>query len=311
MADWRERLKSDPRGTVAELLERFAARRGADPEVEDLCWRALADHATPEELARAVLGRLRVGEEALTLSEEAPRLPPLLDLDREHRIRVRGRLRLAAADALAGFVRDPEERARIEAHPARLPEAAFERRGRPREAAALYALEHDQLPKDAAEPLLGAALRYPLARALFRVGGRVEGGIGHERERAAAVMTSVLALLEAPPAGAPEAERSLAGRLTFHTREWLGLRHYEAGRYREAVGEFLRAAEAAPDTDLELAARIFAANALIRAGHQDEARQLLDAVRERSPGMSPDVSEEWDTVWRRLLEARGEEDEES
>jgi tetratricopeptide (TPR) repeat protein len=251
-----------------------------------------------------------VGAEALAPEEEGPRLPPLLDLDREHRIRVRGRLRLAAADALAGFVRDPEERSRIEAHPVRLPEAAFERRGRPREAAALYALEHDQLPKDAAEPLLGAALRYPLARALFRVGGRIEAGIGHETARAAAVMTSVLALLEPPAAGAPEAERSLAGRLSFHAREWLGLRHYEAGRYREAVGEFLRAAEAAPDTDLELAARIFAANALIRAGDQDEARKLLDGVRERAAGMSRDVSEEWDAVWRRLLEARPDEEEE-
>jgi len=307
MADWRDRLKSDPRGTVAELLSRFAARRGPDPEVEDLCWRALADHATPEELAQGVLGRLRVGADALAPREEAPRLPPLLDLDREHRIRVRGRLRLAAADALAGFVRDPEERARIEAHPVRLPEAALERRGRPREAAALYALEHDQLPKDAAEPLLGAALRYPLARALFRVAGRAEGGSGHEGERAAAVMASVLALLEAPPPDAPEAERSLAGRLSFHAREWLGLRHYEAARYREAVWEFLRAAEAAPDTDLELAARIFAANALIRAGRHDEARELLDGLRERAVGVSPDVSEEWDAVWRRLLEARGEE----
>lgn len=209
-------------------------------------------------------------------------------------------------------MRDPDEREPIEGHPVRLPEAAFERRGRPREAAALYALEHDQLPRDAAEPLLGAALRYPLARALYRIERRVEGRLESEGEgdRAAAVMESVLALLGDPPAaGAPQAEAAVTGRLTFHAREWLGLRHYEAGRYRAAVAEFLRAAEAAPDTDLELAARIFAANALIRGGRQDEARDLLDSVRDRAAWVSRDVSEEWDALWRTLLDDRPEDDE--
>lgn len=306
MSDWRERLKADPRGTVLELLERFAAGRGADPEVEDLFWRAFADHGTPEEIARGVLGRLRVGGEEGLLG--------LLDLDREHRVRLRGRLRMAAADALAAFVRDPEERATIEAHPARLPEAAFERRGRPREAAALYALEHDRLVPDdgaeeagagSAEELLGrAALRYALARVLRRIEG--------EAERALAVMESVVALLEEGAAAGEPApvveEGSLPWRLSFHAREWLGLRHYEAGRYRRAVGEFLRAAESAPDTDLELAARIFAANALIRSGRQEEARSLLDGLRERTAGGSRDLSEEWDVLWRRLLDERGEEE---
>lgn len=306
MSDWRERLKADPRGTVVELLERFAAGRGADPEVEDLFWRAFADHGTPEEIARGVLGRLRVGG-------EGGGLLGLLDLDREHRVRLRGRLRLTAADALAAFVRDPEERATIEAHPARLPEAAFERRGRPREAAALYALEHDRLVPDdgaeeagagSAEELLGrAALRYALARGLRRIDG--------EAARALAVMESVVALLEEGAAAgepAPAAEEgSLPWRLSFHAREWLGLRHYEAGRYRQAVGEFLRAAESAPDTDLELAARIFAANALIRSGRQDEARSLLDGLRERTAGGSGDLSAEWDALWRRLLDDPPEE----
>lgn len=319
MSDWRERLKTDPRGTVVELLERFAGGRGADPEVEDLFWRGLADHGTPEEIARGVLGRLRVGREP---GPGPSGVLHLLDLDREHRVRLRGRLHLAAAEALAGFVRDPEERARIEAHPARLPEAALERKGRPREAAALYALEHDRLAAEdgpeadavaePAEALLGrAALRYALARALHRAGHRDAG----EAERALAVMESVLGLLalvgDDPGAGEPVAdggEGSLPWRLSFHAREWLGLRHYEAGRYREAVGEFLRAAEAAPETDLELAAHIFAANALLRAGRKAEARSLLDGLRERVAGMSRDVSEEWDALWRRLLDDRNDEE---
>ncbi|HUP42340.1 MAG TPA: hypothetical protein VM599_03945, partial [Thermoanaerobaculia bacterium] len=78
---------------------------------------------------------------------------------------------------------------------------------------------------------------------------------------------------------------------------------YEAGRYREAVREFLRAAEAAPDTDLEQAAGVFAANALIRDGRPEEAHRLLDSLRDRATQMSADLAEEWDALLRQLTES--------
>lgn len=297
LADWRARLRDDPRRTVAELARRYAAARCPDAEVEDLLWRAFADYGPPADLARAVLGRLRVEPPA----EDAREGPELLDLDREHRVRVLGTLRLAAAEALAAVVRDPAERERIVNHPALLPDVAFGRRGRPAEAAALYALEHDLLSPApearepaGAEPLARAALRYQLARALHRVPG--------EAERAVAVMAAVVRdAAETPPAAEDQAAgASLSLRLSFHAREWLGLRHYEAGRYREAVREFLRAAEAAPDTDLEQAAGVFAANALIRDGRPEEAHRLLDSLRDRAWQGGPDAAEEWEALLRRL-----------
>jgi len=305
LEDWRKRLRADPRATLAELAQSLIESRAGEPGLEELFWRALADYGTPEELARAVVGRLRIGPAAP--SAEAPEL---LDLDHEHRVRVHGQLRLAAAESLAGIVRDRAERERIEAHPALLPEVALERRGRLAEAAALYALEHDLLPSrsrtrpgTAAEPLARAALCYQLARALHRV--------GDEGARALAAMEGVLALVEEARgrAGEDEEAASLPLRLSYHAREWLGLRHYEGGRYRDAVRQFLRAAEAAPDTDLELAAGIFAANALIRDRRQAEARRLLDSLRERVSRVGSDLSEEWEAQLRKLTEAGPEEDD--
>ena len=315
--DWQRRLRADPRGTLAELAQSLIEERPEDSRLEDLFWRALADHGTAEELARAVLCRLRTGVEAASEGERSPRRdvgtaagPGLLDLDWEHQVRVHGQLRLAAAEALQGVMRDRDERARIEAHPGRLPEVAFERRGRPAEAAALYALEHDLLPPRsknrlgaAAAPLVRGVLRYRLARARHRVEG--------EAERALAVTEGVLTLVGEPresgEGGEEAAAESLPLRLSYHVREWLGLRHYEARRYRDAVRQFLQAAEAAPDTDLELAAGIFAANALIRDGRQADARRLLDSLRDRASEVGSDLPDEWEALLRGLTESEPEQ----
>lgn len=304
--DWRIRLRTDPRGTVAELLEAFARRRSEAPEVEDFFWRVLADQGTAPELAMAVLGRLRLGEAAPAPEPDAAEptaVERLLDLDREHRVRVRGRLRMIAAEALAELVHDPEMVETIAADPVRLPEAAFVRRRRWAEAAALFAMEHDHLPPrdDTPERLARASLRYALARALHRVEG--------EAGRALRVMESALgrATAEAGEPGAPT-WRSFAARLAFHAREWIGLRHYEAGRYTAAEAEFRAAAEAAPDTDLALAARMFAANAMIRDGRQAEARQVLDSLDPRLVDMGDDAAEQWEELRRRLVEGIGEDE---
>lgn len=294
LAEWRERLRTDPDGTVTELVRRFGPRRSAAPEVEDLFWRVVVDLAGLEDLARAVLGRFtppRGGGE----SDDGA----LLDLDREHRIRLRGRLRVAATEALRSVVRDRDERERIARHPSRLPEAAFALRGRPAEAAALFALEHEHLAGGAEgyRRLCRAALRYETARALHRVDGR--------REAAFEVMESVVRLiddaLEAPgPAGAAD-WLQLAWRLSFHSREWLGFRHLDGGRFRDAEHEFLRAAGAAPDTDLAVAARLFAANAILRDGRTEEARRLLDSLRIDTERLSPPIADEWIELRERLL----------
>lgn len=311
--DWRERLRRDPRGTVAVLLRGFAARRSAVAGVEDFFWRVLADQGTPDELVLAVLGRLRSpGIEDLAFSLELGAREPveaggLLDVDREHRVRVRGRLGIHAQEELKGFVRDPEERERIAADPVRLAEAAFARRGRWPEAAALLALEHDHV--SAREPererLARASLRYELARALHRV--------EDERGRALAVMESALALVGGGlEAGTDDPAlavwRELAVRLAFHAREWLGLRHFEVRRYRDAEREFRAAAAAAPQTDLALATLIFAANAMIRDGRQAEARDLMDSIEPNAPGVTEDVSDRWQELRRKLMEPSEEED---
>lgn len=310
--EWRERLRRDPRATVAVLLRGFAERRSVVPGVEDFFWRVLADHGTPDELVRAVLGRLRApGVEDLAVTLELGAREPaaagrLLDIDREHRVRVRGRLRVEATDALKGFVRTAEERERIAADPVRLPEAAFARRGRWPEAAALFVLEHDHLsaPEPARERLARASLRYELARGLHRVEGK--------QGRALEVMESALVLVGSGDRGDDRglgAWGTLAARLAFHAREWLGLRHYDAGRYRDAEGEFRAAADEAPATDLALAALMFAANAMIRDGRQAEARELLDAIEPHAGGVGEDLSEQWHELRSGLMETSGDRDD--
>ncbi len=294
LTDWRVRLRTDPEGTVTELVSRFGPRRSVAPEVESLFWRVVVDLACPGDLARALLGRVRPPRGGDEDDGGA-----LLDLDREHRVRLRGRLRIAAIEELASVVRHREDRERIARHPSRLPEAAYALRGRPAEAAALYALEHDQLAgdDDGYRRLCRAALRYETARSLHRVEGC--------REVAVEIMESVVRLidesLEAPEPGGAADWLHLAWRLSFHSREWLGLRHLDGGRFGDAEREFLRAAGAAPETDLAVAARMFAANAMLRDGRTDEARRLLDSLRIDTERLSPPVADEWIELRERLL----------
>ncbi len=302
VTDWKELLRTDPRETLSELLSRLAARRSADPDLEDLFWRALVDYGEPHEVTRALLGRLRA----------APG-PTLLDLDQEHRTRCHGRLRVEAAEELGAFRLDPGEREAIAGHPLRLPETVYERRGRPAAAAALYALEHDRLAEreDAFGALARAALRYKLARALHRAASLERAG-----ELGFAIMESALRQIE-PGVGAQwsaqgtapgGASPAMAVRLRFHVYEWLGLRHYEAERYAEAEESFLRAAALLPESELGVAVLVFAANALLHQGKRSEARHLLDSIQGRMRHLGPrDLAEEWEALYGQLEEELGEE----
>ncbi len=303
VSDWKQRLRADPRATLAALTRRLAGKRSEDPELEDLYWRALVDFGDARELAGALLARLRPAADAR-----------LLDVGREHRTRCHGRLRVEAAEELAAFRLEPAERARIAAHPLRLPETVYEPRGRPAEAAALYALEHDRLGerRDEFGALARAALRYKVARALHRVAEAPEA-----TETARGIMESVLRLIAEIPEGervvpgaAPgEDSPTMAVRLRFHAQEWLGLRSYEAERYAEAEERFLRAAALMPDSEPGVVVLIFAANALLRQGKRAEARRLLDSLQGRMGEVGDRaMTEGWEELYRRLEEELRDED---
>jgi tetratricopeptide (TPR) repeat protein len=307
VSDWKERLRADPRGTLAELGERLAGGRSPDSEIEDLYWRALVDFGTVGEITSALLDRLR--------PDAGPRL---LDLDREHRTRCHGRLRVEAAGELGAFRLEEAEREAIAGHPLRLPETVYELRGRPGDAAALYVLEHDRLEErvgDAAITLARAALRYKLARALRRV-----SRVAKAAPTALAVMESALELAESLPSGGAVASGPGAGsgvpatslRLRFHIHEWLGLRHYEARRFAAAEESFLRAAALVPDTELGVAVLTYAANAVLRQGRRAEARSLLDSLRGRlapegRPAEDRGEADGWESLYRRLQDELGED----
>ncbi len=301
VTDWPERLRTDPRGTLAELGERLAGFRSPDPEIEDLYWRALVDFGGVGEVVTALLDRLRPGSGLR-----------LLDLDQEHRTRCHGRLRVEAAEELGAFRLDPGEREVIAGHPLRLPETVYEPRGRPAEAAALYALEHDRLEErgDDFGTLARAALRYKLARALRRA-----THVTRAAPTAQAIMESALGLVESLPPrtvvagrpGFPGGMPTTSVRLRFHIHEWLGLRHYEAERFAAAEESFLRAAALVPDTELGVAVLTFAANALLRQGRRTEARSLLDSLRGRmAPAEDREQAAGWEVLYRRLADELGE-----
>lgn len=271
---WKARLRAQPDDAAEELAAAIAAGSELTPEIEDLAWRAVADRAPSERLAGCILARIRPGA---ALDE------PLVDLAREHRIRSRGRLRMVAREAVETHVFDPEERERIGADPLRLVEVGFVTRRRRREAAALWALEHERMGDEpgAGEPetaLARLGLRYRLGRSLHRLEDAAPD--------ACAVMEATIALLDAlrgaGGAGLPPELRDTYTRLAFHSREWLGLRRYELGLHHEAERRFREAAAIAPAPDLELAVLVYAANALIARGEREEGRRLLAAVSERA-----------------------------
>lgn len=266
---FRHRLRFDPAAAARLLGERFREDRTLDFPQDPHLWNSLVEYGDSNTLARAVLARLQ------------PADSHLLDLD--------AGCRFDALDALErhAWTLVAEDRAPAlppDGYPALLAERVFEPLGLIPEAAALYALGHDD--RDATgkplDRLTRAVMRYRLARSL----GRLAQTEPQWREPALTLMESACRSCE-PTAPERLGLDPTGLRLRLHGYQWLGARWAADGREADARSAFERAIRAAfelGEGDLAIALEAFSRYSLGPAN--DEARPPIPSSpsRQRSTG---------------------------
>ncbi|HVF60863.1 MAG TPA: hypothetical protein VNJ70_13735 [Thermoanaerobaculia bacterium] len=245
------------------------------------------DGRSAGELAAALLGRLRLDGGGA-----------LLGCGAAERVRYGSRFHELAVERLAARGVAREEIRRAERYVVLLVERAFEEVGELPEAAAFYALAHDErlAPADARSDYERAALRFKLGHTLFLLGEHEAANL----ERCTAFGRETAAMVEdlEPGAGVP---RNTVRLLAMELQGWLGGRYEAQGELGAAAAAFLAAARAATGADDRVAFTARAAAAMTAAGRAAEAGRALAAVRRDLPELRSGLSRRlWDAGWAAL-----------
>lgn len=224
---FRHRVRFDPAAAPRLLAELFREDHTVDVPRDPQVWNSLVEHGDSDTLARAVLACLRPGD------------PQLLDLG--------AGCRFDCLDALErhAWALVAEDRAPVlppDGYPALLAEKVFEPLGLFAEAAALYALGHDDRDPSGKplDRLTRAVMRYRLARSL----GRLSQNEPEWRPRALQLMESACRACE-PTVPERLGSDPTGLRLRLHGYQWLGARWAADGRGQDARRAFERAIRAA------------------------------------------------------------------
>jgi hypothetical protein len=194
-------LKAEPTRTLDVLQRHLGPKRAINSEMEHLCWRVLLDHCDVPTLAGTVLQRLSPQDGA-----------KLLDLDDIDRRGLLDRIVAAGRERLSETGRGTEDLSF-------LAEVAFQARGDLAEAAALYALAHDEKAglEDGRSRLERLALRCKLLHVFFLE----TGSLGESTPRHVALVRSAAAELEALSRSGEIPDEGLEG-LRAQLQSWLG-----------------------------------------------------------------------------------------
>lgn len=269
---FRQRVRFDPVATTRLIAERFREDSTLDAPRDPQVWCSLVEHGDSNTLARAVLARLQ------------PSQFQILDLDSVRRFDALDALERHAW-ALVSEGRAPE--LPPDGFPALLAERIFEPVGKLAEAAALYALGHDDrdVSGQALDRLTRAVLRYRLARCL----GRLALAEPVWRETAISIMeTACHACEPALPARLGADPTGL--RLRLHGYQWLGARWAADGRRAKARTAFERAIRAAlelGEADLAIALEAFSRYSLGASNDATPPATPPSPNRRRSTGPLP------------------------
>lgn len=287
--DWEGQLAVDPHSTVATLRQLYGKTAAKTPAVESLYWAALLRHArSEEEVAEAVLARLEpAAAEPDRLLELGPRERGLV---LEHLRKLAERL-LESADA------NRAKRQQAAAEPALLGEMAFEEQGRRREAAALYALAHDQVSGQTPEMRFRRFwLCFKLCHTLFLPEERRE----REIQPWVALARRTAKAVDASPRG----EKIPSGEwraLSLDLYKWLGGRLMALGDHQAAVDAFQQALLNAADNDDKVEAALDLALAWQALDMtQDAYLQVLEVREEADRVKEPALHQRWSLVHKDL-----------
>jgi hypothetical protein len=194
-------LRAEPERTLDVLQRHLGAKRAINSEMEHLCWRILLDHCDLPVLAGTLLQRLD--------PQDGAKLLDLDDADRRHLLE---HIVTAARERLSEPKIETED-------PALLAEIAFEARGDLTEAAALYALAHDEKAgsQDGRSRLERLALRCKLLHVFYLE----KGSMADASPRQVALARSAAAELEALSRSGEVPAEGIEP-LKAQLRSWLG-----------------------------------------------------------------------------------------
>ena len=279
LQNWEQRIRENPKQTLFELKHLI----GTTPTcggLDDEYWNGLQEHTTSIELAQHVLMRLSFDSKHL-LEKIAPN---------------RKRILKQTFRRLANTLRQPlevseEEWADTKHHPVLYPELVFEGQEYYWEAAATYALEHDQLDTNyELQVFTEAMLRFKLAHVL-----RLLDTPEPSAEQCLTLAESAFPLLQKItnkdliPAEAKH-------QLHFHVFEWLAPEYGHNNQLSKARDAYLKAAFYAPDIDLKIGNIVMAASTMADMGEKQKAlRKLEEHCDEARQVSDPEVQEMWET----------------
>lgn len=288
-ADWETRLAVDPRSTLATLRQLYGKTAARTPALEALYWRAVLGYAGSEqELAEAVLARLD-----RAVAEKGR----LLDLEPQNRDLLLEHLRKHTERLFEGMDVNLEERQQAIAEPALLGEIALEEQGRRREAAAFYALSHDQISGQQPEMRFRRLLLcFLLCRSMVSPDEKRE----HEIQPFLALARRTVGAVDHTlrDENVPDNARQT---LRFELHCWLGKRLTTLGDLEAAADAFENASLNAVSADDKIASTMRLAAALEGLGKIQEAYAEVLGVREElSTAKDPLLHQWWQLVYRDL-----------
>jgi tetratricopeptide (TPR) repeat protein len=230
---------------------------------------------------------------------------PLLALDAEERKLWCERLRDHAWKALRDVEVEAADREQMKLHPLLLAEAAFEGHGRLADAAAFYALAHDEQLASTA-PVARyerAVLRFKLGHGLWQLDESCRENTERCIQFCQATLRQADRLWKQPGIS-----KDAFFSLIFELQSWLGHRQEGLGRYQEAADAYSQASIAARSLDDRVAYSTRMASALAELGERQKAYELLLLDREDVAKVEdPEVRQLWEAVYSSLrLELGGE-----
>ncbi len=248
------------------------------------CWREMASAGTNEQIVDAVLEDLDLESSGL-----------LVDLPEDLTTRVFLRLSHMAEMLLWELDMTDEERGVLRKETFRLTQVTLGERGRPREAVALYAMQHDFIypHRDEWQRTLAFLVRVELYRQL-------EEMVPRKAFAARSIDYLNNTRLLGSMSDFPNAEAE-AIELRVYLQEQLGFSYRELGDHLSAADAFQRAAGMTGNPEAEVESITSAAAALADAGQRQEAFRLLETVEPRlAEASDPEIVEGWQFHRERL-----------
>lgn len=255
--DWERRLLVDPAGALRDLRRLCGHTRPATDDLESTYWKALLASASDDELAVAVLLRVRT---------EADFRQSLLQIGGKQVMLLHQHFKALAVSRIGETDLDPSIWDQAIDNAYCLGSNALQDLGKQNEAAAFYVLAHDLLTAEQPITYLERLyLRFGLCHSLFPPEEPIGAGVQDYLKLAKRILEDLFA------EPLRELKDSIRKPLRFELYFWMAKVQAEIGELEESAKNFGEAAERAADADDRASSKCRRASVLEKLGRLQEA----------------------------------------